>query len=204
MSIPTTCEKHGGFSLLELLLTLIILTTLSVIFLSGGRQGIQDRAMRQCEANIQKIHIALSIYAMDHDGLFPVAEKPRGPQEPLSALIPLYTTDTDLFVCPGAEDKPPPQGKPFPKRKISYSYYMGWRKTDPGQSPLLSDRQIPANAPESRLGSMFSTTGEKPGSNHHKYGGNVLFIDGSTKRLAPKKAPPFEYPAHVKLLIPSQ
>ena len=202
MNILPQIRPSRAFSLLELLLTLVILSTLSVIFLSGGRQGIQDRAMRQCEANLQKIHIALSIYATDHGGKFPSLKEASGPQKPLSALIPLYTTDTDLFVCPGTEDKPPPQGEPFPKSEISYAYYMGWAKTDPGKSPIITDRQIPASAPEAASGTIFSTTGEGLGANHYKYGGLVLNVDGPTKRIKAEKSAPLEISSHVKLLLP--
>jgi type II secretory pathway pseudopilin PulG len=110
---------RSAFSLLELLVVMVMLITLSVVFLGGGRKGAQDRKLRQCEANLQKIHIALTIYAGDHDGAFPHHPEATQPAAPLSALAPTYTSDTDIFICPGTNDAPLPAGKSFAKRNIS-------------------------------------------------------------------------------------
>ena len=197
MSVRATTGR-SAFSLLELMVVLVILIILSVVFLSGGHKGAQDRKMRQCEANLQKVHIALTIYAGDHDGGFPHQPEAKTPAVPLSLLAPTYTSDTDIFICPGTKDDPLPAGEPFAKRNISYAYYMGWRKADAGGSPILSDRQITG----SDTAAMFSKTGEGPGSNHYKFGGNVLFLDGSTKRFKPENSAPLPISDKIKLLNP--
>ncbi len=189
---------RSAFSLLELLIGMVMLITLSVVFLGGGRRGGQERKLRQCEANLQKIHIALTIYANDHDGDFPRDPEAGSPAVPLSLLAPTYTADTDIFICPGTNDDPLPAGGSFAKRDISYAYYMGWRQADPGGSPLLSDRQITAKG----AANIFSATGEGPGANHYKYGGNILFLDGSTRRLKLENSSPLRVSNKIKLLNP--
>ncbi len=197
----------SAFSLFEMLIVLSILSTLAVLFLSGGASGNQDRHLRQCAANLQKIHIALTLYADDHKDKFPEWRRPRGSESPLSALVPAYSTDTGIFTCPGTDDPPLPSGEPFAERTISYAYYMGWKRTDPGTSPLLSDRQIVDDADRTsrrsrRAQVIFSKDGEGPGANHDKYGGNVLFLDGSVRRYESKGDERLRVPDHIRLLNP--
>ncbi len=61
-------------------------------------------------------------------------------------LLPRYTTVTESFICPGTDDKTPPQARPFGKAKISYAYYMGRNAAQPAQWPLMSDEQVNADA----------------------------------------------------------
>ena len=83
----------------------------------------------------------------------------------------------------GGKDSALPTGESFEKRTISYAYYMGLRAADAG-APLLSDRQIDSVL-RSPGDPLFSKTGDAPGNNHHKYGGNVLFVGGEIKMSKP-------------------
>jgi hypothetical protein len=60
---------------------------------------------------------------------------------------------------------------------------MGLGSSDTG-APLMSDRQL-NSALRSRGDPLFSTTGDPPGNNHHRYGGNVLFVGGDTRMSRP-------------------
>jgi prepilin-type processing-associated H-X9-DG protein len=105
-------------------------------------------------------------------------------RQPLGLLVPHYTVDTSIFVCPGGKDAPLPSGISFTNRKISYAYYMGQRLGD-AQQPLMSDRQV--NALPKRAGDpVFSAEGKPPGNNHSKYGGNFLFGDGHADLTPPQ------------------
>lgn len=94
-------------------------------------------------------------------------------------LVPRYTVDTTPFICPGSKDSKLPSGEPFADRKISYAYFMGRRSAD-GSALLMSDKQVNVR-PKIAGEAIFSTTGKPPGNNHHKYGGNYLFVDGHTE-----------------------
>jgi len=202
MSLPRA-TKESAFSLIELMLVLAVLSTLLAIAVTRGKTGNQDRLQLQCESNLQSMHIAMSIYANDHDDAFPIWRGARGSEGPLSLLVPTYTTDTGVFTCPGADDPPLPQAEPFSDRTISYAYYMGWKKTDPSRGPLASDRQIlPADRKRHDADRMFSRDGRGPGANHDKYGGNVLFLDGSTRRYKSEADEQLEIPDEIKLLNP--
>ena len=175
-------KGQGGFSLIELLVVIaliLIMTTMYWGSTSGSRRRQQQAA---CRGNLEKISVALQIYANDHGGAFPGIAGARSSEEPLSELVPHYTVDTSVFICPGAKDSSLPAGEPFRERRISYAYFMGRYATN-AQAPLMSDRQIDARAKNAGE-QVFSSTGKPPGNNHDKAGGNFLFVDGHAEAIS--------------------
>jgi prepilin-type processing-associated H-X9-DG protein len=49
---------------------------------------------------------------------------------------------------------------------------------------------------------VFSANGKSPGNNHHKYGGNFLFADGSVQSSGPQLTFSFAATPGVVLLNP--
>ncbi len=47
----------------------------------------------------------------------------------------------------------------------------------------MSDQQIDTR-PKPVGAQVFSTDGKKPGNNHHKYGGNLLYVDGRAEKIS--------------------
>ncbi|MDB6021531.1 MAG: hypothetical protein JWQ04_1388, partial [Pedosphaera sp.] len=99
----------------------------------------------------------------------------------LSMLVPRSTTGTEYFICPGGNDSALPEAQPFAERRISYAYYMGHTLKDGADQPLLSDRQV-NTGPKLPGQPLFSADGKKPGANHNKYGGNIMFCDGNVQK----------------------
>ena len=182
-----TAEIHSShrmgraFSLIELLVVLGVIVFIVAVMWGRNSRSFQLKAMSLCEGHLQNIHIALKTYAVDHNGLFPIMTNATTSEPVLSLLIPQYTTGSENFICPGSKDSPIPAGKPFAELKISYAFYMGRTSSEGADAPLLSDRQVNSLA-KNTGSSLFSTTGKGPGSNHDRYGGNVLFCDGSVQR----------------------
>ncbi len=175
---------RAGFSLVELLITfalMLILTTMMWGFGSANRQRAEKKA---CQQNLSKIYLAMQIYANDFPGMLPANTNARTSEEALDVLVPRYTVDTSIFICPGGRDSALPEGVSFRKRKISYAYYMGARLID-AQQALMSDRQVNTQ-PKNAGDFAFSATGKPPGNNHHKYGGNFLFGDGHMEMTPPR------------------
>jgi prepilin-type N-terminal cleavage/methylation domain-containing protein len=173
-----------GFSLIELLITLALMCVLTAMLYSFGSGSHQRSQQKLCADNLQKIYLALQIYSNDFKGALPWDTNAVTSEEVLSQLVPKYTADTSIFICPGGRDSEIPSGKPLSKCKISYAYYMG-RRLDVPQDPLMSDRQV--NTEPKRAGEMvFSANGKPPGNNHHKYGGNFLLCDGSVEFSPPQ------------------
>jgi hypothetical protein len=177
--VPGACAGRTFIELLAVLAIILILTTLYWGSNSGSRQ---HKLLGECQKNLQKIYIAMDIYANDHAGKFPEVVGARSSEEALAELVPHYTVDTSVFICPGSKDSALPAGEPFRTGKISYAYYMGCGTATPQQA-LMSDRL--ADAQSKAAGQpMFSTTGKPPGNNHDKYGGNLLLCDGSVQSVA--------------------
>jgi prepilin-type N-terminal cleavage/methylation domain-containing protein/prepilin-type processing-associated H-X9-DG protein len=166
----------AGFSLIELLIVIALILILTTMYWSSGSPSRQRQQQGACQQNLQKIFVALQIYANDHAGRFPEGAGARTSEEALDVLVPRYTVDTPVFICPGSKDAPLPAGESFRQRKISYAYYTGRCLTDT-QAVLMSDRQVDARAKEAGQ-YVFSSTGKPPGNNHAKRGGNFLFGDG--------------------------
>jgi prepilin-type processing-associated H-X9-DG protein len=183
---PGTPSAWSGFSLIELLVVLALMIILTTLMWGFGSESRQHAAQRTCRQNLEKIYVALQIYAGDFSGRLPAVTNAPTSEAPLSLLVPRYTVDTSTFICPGGKDPALPSGGSFANRKISYAYYMGRRLGD-AQSPLMSDWQI--NTQPKRAGDIvFSANGRPPGNNHHKYGGNFLFADGHAELSPPQLA----------------
>jgi type II secretory pathway pseudopilin PulG len=175
--VPSHCRPAAGFSLLELLITLALMIVMSVMLYGFGSASRQRSQKKLCADNLQKIYLALQIYANDFGGRLPQNTNAATSESVLDELVPRYTADTSIFICPGGRDPQIPSGEPLVKRKISYAYYMG-RRLDPPQGVLMSDRQVDTQ-PKVAGEFVFSPNGKTPGNNHHKYGGNFLLGDGS-------------------------
>lgn len=177
----------------------IILVLYAMYFGFGSRQN-QVQQKKKCAANLQKIYVAMQIYANDSAGKFPIVPGARMAEEALAGLVPRYAADTAIFVCPGSKDSPLPPGEPLVKGRISYAYYMG-RSASETATVLLSDRQTDTQAKAAGQ-NIFSATGKAPGNNHHKYGGNLLFCDGNMKSSPPVSAIALPLATNVVLLNP--
>jgi len=179
-------HPQAGFSLFELLVVLALMIVILFIMFGFGSESRQHAAQRACRQNLEKVYVALQIYANDFSGRLPANTNAQTSEAALDPLVPRYTVDTSIFICPGGKDSPLPSGVSITNRTISYAYYMGQRLGD-AQQPLMSDRQV-STLPKKTGDFAFSATGKPPGNNHHKYGGNFLFGDGHVE-LSPPQIP---------------
>lgn len=193
-------RPRAGFSLIELLITLALLIIMMTVYWGRGSASRQRRDLKACGQNLEKIFVAMQIYANDHAGRFPDVAGARTSEEALDALVPRYTVDTSVFICPGTKDAPLPSGESFRNRTISYAYYMGRALTN-AEAALMSDRQVDTRSKAAGQ-LLFSQTGKPPGSNHSKYGGNLLFCDGRTETSRSPARMPLPLPPGVVLLNP--
>ena len=172
-------SSPGAFSIVELLIVVAILLTLTTVYWGASSGSAQRKRLQLCRNNLQKIFVAMQIYTTEQAGSFPYVTNANTSAVALNVLVPRYTADTSVFICPGSRNPPTTGSASLLEQKISYAYYMGRRKTDAAE-PLLSDKQVDvlAKAPGQIV---FSPDGKPPGNNHHKYGGNFLFCDGRTE-----------------------
>lgn len=171
-----------AFTLIELLITMALIVILTVMLYGFGSASHQRTQKQLCEDNLGKIFIAEQIYANDFGGKFPQTNNTATSEDVLELLVPKYTADTTIFICPGGRDSQIPSQVNLRKYKISYAYYMGRSNLSP--EILMSDRQI-NTLPKNIGDQVFSLNGKSPGNNHHKYGGNFLFTDGDVQATKP-------------------
>jgi prepilin-type processing-associated H-X9-DG protein len=193
-------HPRSAFSALELLVIVALIVVLTTMYWSFGTVSSQRRLQRDCQQHLGRIHLALELYARDFGGAFPKSPGAKTAEDPLAALVPKYSVDTSIFICPGGKDAPLPPGEPFGDHSISYAYYMGRNSTAPDDA-LMSDRQVDTRS-RSAGQYAFSATGKPPGNNHGRDGGNILFCDGHADP-SPARVPfPLEFPDTVLLLNP--
>ena len=60
----------AGFSLLELLLVAGIILIIASLYWRGASRSQQSQQRKDCQKNLQKIFIAMEIFAADHGGKF--------------------------------------------------------------------------------------------------------------------------------------
>jgi prepilin-type processing-associated H-X9-DG protein len=197
-------EKWGqntvsGFSMLELLVVVGIMMILTTLYWRSTTGTGHGQPLAACQRNLERLYIAFEVYANDQGGRFPATANARTPEEVLSVLVPHYTADTSLFVCPNSKDHAP-ETWPVANWRISYAYYMGLRLTNADQV-LVTDRQVDA-LPKASGQLIFSNNGKPPGNNHRASGGNLLFADGHAQ-ASPALAPfPIVPAKNVVLLNP--
>jgi prepilin-type N-terminal cleavage/methylation domain-containing protein/prepilin-type processing-associated H-X9-DG protein len=180
-------REMRAFSLIELLITVLIILVLTTMYWGGNSASRQKARLGTCQQNLQKIFIAMQIYATEHSAKYPAKTGAKLSEEPLDRLVPHYTSDTSSFICPGSKDSNLSGGESILKRKISYAYYMGRTSTDGAQEALMSDRQVDTQS-KSQNQALFSTTGKPPGNNHKQFGGNILFCDGHADHSDPRSS----------------
>jgi prepilin-type N-terminal cleavage/methylation domain-containing protein/prepilin-type processing-associated H-X9-DG protein len=192
-----------GFSLLELLLVLGIMLVLGGLMYGTNSRSRQRAMQASCQKNLQTIALALQVYSGDFQSAFPLVKSATTAEEPLSLLVPKYTSATEPFICPGTKDAALPEAEPFKERRISYAYYTGWRATNStaAADALVTDRQI-NTLPKAVGQPLFSADGKGPGRNHSKFGGNILFIDGHAETVPVITPINLIPPAGVALLNP--
>ena len=170
-------RRPPGFNLIELLISTALIGIFCVMTYGAGSKYGQTKRKAACAGNLARMHMALSVFAAEHNDEFPLRSGATNAEEPLSELVPRYTTDTSMFICPGGKQSALPAGESFARRRIGYAYYMGLTRDSSPDAPLVSDVQT--NTKTKHKGdALFSTSGAAPGNNHRRFGGNVLFVDG--------------------------
>jgi len=196
-------HRSNGFSFIELLFSTLIVMVLYMLVLKPSEESKQKKFKVECAENLRRAGLALTLYSNEHDGAYPAVKGATTSEVPLSQLVPKYTTDTAIFLCPGKSMKDLKAGEPFADQKISYAYMMGLRKSDGLSLPILSDSQVNGGI-KPKGATLFSRDGAGLGSNHHQFGGNVLFTDGHVEACGQTAPRDMSLPAHVELLNPKQ
>ena len=80
-------RRPGGFSLIELLFVLLIMCGASAMMYSFGSARRQKTQKALCQDNLQKIYIALQIYAKDENSRLPLVTNATTSEAPMDVLV---------------------------------------------------------------------------------------------------------------------
>src|SRR5258708_30642756 len=83
-------RQRTGFSLIELLIAVVIVLILTTLYWGPNNANRQKALQSACQKNLEKIFVAMEIYANDHGGKFPETAGARTSEEPLAVLLPPY------------------------------------------------------------------------------------------------------------------
>lgn len=185
------------------MIVVAILVLLVVVYNGRGSSHFQKSQQVACRQNLQTIHIALQIYANENRDRFPADAFSKSSQEALDRLVPQYTTRTDAFTCPGSKDDPLPTAQPIKNRKISYAYLMGLTSKASPDQWIMADWLLDTN-PHAKGALIFSSDGEGNANNHDKFGGVILFVDGSAEISKANAEFAITTPKGTKILNPAR
>src|SRR4026208_1617771 len=101
----------GAFSLLEMLITIVLIIIMFVMLYGHGAGGQQLARKRKCQKNLQDLHVALQIFANDRDGLLPTLTGAITSEPVLAQLVPKYISLRGAFICPASKDSSLPEGE---------------------------------------------------------------------------------------------
>lgn len=116
-------NQRRGFTLVELLASIAGVALLSGLLISGAKKGFDRMDATVCASNLRQIYVAISNYAQDHEGYFPVVQKgfssPTPGEKPTvwtTAIVPYYSDKDASFG--GLTDAPPIQVCPTQAKRM--------------------------------------------------------------------------------------
>jgi len=108
--------SRGGFTLIELLVVAAIISLLIAIVLPTYKNARAQSWEVRCRSNLHQIHVALEVYANEHNELYPVSPTEMNPHvELVGALQAEDTRLMDAMYCPRVD-----QMEPVAQDTVSY------------------------------------------------------------------------------------
>lgn len=196
-------KGNSGFSLVEILIVLVILTILGLLLFPAISRATDSARQAACVGNLRQMAAAFQLYAGENNGKLPtvvtgVQSETWYNQIGVYAEKKSVAANEGIFVCPGKQ-----MGSMEGTILSGHSYGMDrslstmkllavTENLDAAGNPVLGKRWLVVDAawyfidPGAGPGSSASTT-KAPQARH---GGkmNVLFPDGAVRSMKPQEA----------------
>lgn len=153
-----------GFSLVELLIVVGIISLLSVLLLTVAAHVRMASQSTRCMANLHNIAVAFSQYANDNEGRYPT---PVAVDHSWESLLDPYLSQKATFACPADDEMYPAVGSSY-----------DWRDTPDPFSTLAGRPLANVTRPDAVL--AFETL---PGW-HGKHLMNAVRVNGSVAAMS--------------------
>ncbi len=184
--MKTSSQK--AFTLVELICVVAIIAVLAAL-LAGLYSHVQESGRQtKCLHNLTQIATAVHLFAIDHEGRFPVFKDFDVPLEP-------YIPDPRIFYCPSAEGK----GNRADGRRNDYFLSLAandWVWDADGHIHAVGKLALVQPNPSSTVmcgdatGSLLAlstSAGMAEGLLRHSSGANYVFMDGHAKLMTPEE-----------------
>lgn len=164
----STQRKRYGFTLIELLVVIAIIGVLAGILLPALSTARERARRTTCMNNLRQFAMAYEMYAEDFHEVFPINEYAvAGTKKEDKSIYPHYINTPKTFWCPSSinRNNQAPTDITSLKWDNSYAFVFGLTTSN------NKDKPVP----------MISDNGVFTGGDYgnHRYGVNVLYIDGS-------------------------
>jgi len=92
-------SRHKGFTLVELLIVIAIITLLMAIAMPIMTRAREKARQTACMVNLHNIHMAIRMYRID-EGAYPGPYDPVSGRGGMNALYPQYLESRNALICP--------------------------------------------------------------------------------------------------------
>ncbi|MFH1878401.1 MAG: prepilin-type N-terminal cleavage/methylation domain-containing protein [Candidatus Omnitrophota bacterium] len=123
-------RKNKGFTISELVVVFAIVIIVGVLLYPFIKYANTKKNVIICSNNLRKQGLALYIYALEHEGMFPPSLKTLYDEK--------YLSDKKLMDCPASKATGTPESP-------DYIYNAGLSVKSSSQTPLVQD--LPKNHP---------------------------------------------------------
>jgi prepilin-type N-terminal cleavage/methylation domain-containing protein len=191
-------QRERGLTLLEVLVSVAIISVLAVMFLPAVEKVRQRARQTACSSHLHQLGVLMHAYAHDHDNLFPAQvpagkggsrDSARGSPDAFDVsqhwqLLSDTASDPKLLVCPADLRNPARQWKELQTANLSYFVGLNAALRHP-DSVLSGDRNIDV-IPRTTSPVLRLTSGVRPTwtALQHHFRGNLLFADGRVEFVA--------------------
>lgn len=205
-------RKCAGFTLVEIIVVLAIVSLLSAILFAVFSRVRQSSSRSVCQSNLKKIALAIQQYTSDADGYYPIGSYKvdnsiaRDGYFQWDDAISPYLKNTEIFFCPTTfrKDIIYSTGYDYNSRRLNL-FTRGFLDTNRrGRheatqkfvtlTPLNTEALVDANGqPLFEKTPQLSSCGRPYYGNMLHFGGsNVSFVDGHVKWFTPQQLGEFE------------
>ncbi|MBI4027633.1 MAG: prepilin-type N-terminal cleavage/methylation domain-containing protein [Verrucomicrobia bacterium] len=207
--------RHS-FTLIELLVVIAIISILASLLMPALKNARESARQTKCLSNLKQLYLGVQMYADDcDDALIPlVVGGSSWAVVPLRRYVPAsYETVADwpksVYFCPSVKFATYAGGAPNLSEGHNYytygtdyslNYYLSLVPPAPFSLPVRRS-QTRLDRPLMVCGQGYVTLGDNQASYFHNNGCNILFVDGSARRVS-KTDPLFTSPTYTQLWEP--